>query len=136
MVDSLGHEKTEVMSGEEVKFNFSFFYSGKTNSLQIGIIIYQSGVYLIGIDSLIDGFKISVDNETVKGMLKIPHMSLTSGKYTAVLALTDGGRFLLRGEPIDFTVVAKRIYPGIIDIYHEWDLITNIKNLSSEQAEQ
>ena len=122
IVDSFGNEKTKVMLGEEIEFHFSFFYSGKTDGLQIGIIIYKDGLYLVGIDSLVDGLKLSVDNELFRGILKITRVNLTPGKYTAVLGISNRGGLLLRGHSIDFFVVSRRIHVGFIDLPHEWNI--------------
>ena len=132
IVDSLGNEKTKIMLGEEIEFHFSFFYSGKADSLQIGVIIYKEGLYLAGIDSLIDGLKLSVDNEPLTGILRITRLNLTSGKYTAVLAITNRGDFLFRGHGIDFSVVSRRIHAGFIDLPHEWNIRKDVEQIAAE----
>lgn len=122
IVNSSGKSLSEVKTEEPVDFHFSFFYSGSSDNLQIGIIIYKDGLYLVGIDSLIDGLKLSAENELFKGVLRINRVNLTAGQYTAVLAIINRGDFLFRGHPINFSVVSKRIYPGFLDLPHEWKI--------------
>jgi lipopolysaccharide transport system ATP-binding protein len=121
-LDSSGNETRQVILGEKMEFHFSFFYHGVVDHLQIGIIIYKEGLYLAGIDSLVDGLKLSVNNELFSGFLKIDRVNLVPGKYTAVLALLNHGKFLLRGFGTDFTVVSERVHAGFIDLPHKWDI--------------
>lgn len=122
LVNALGKPSSKVKSNEQISINFSFHYVGKSSNLQLGIIFYKEGLYLVGIDSLIDGLNLSVKDELVKGVLKIERLNLVPGQYTAVLAIINQGEFLLRGCPMNFSVVSKRIYPGFIELPHEWKI--------------
>jgi lipopolysaccharide transport system ATP-binding protein len=123
MRDSQGNERTKLKVGEEAYFHFSFFYAGKADNLEIAINIYrEDGFYLVGLNTVIDELKISVDHGMCKGILKIERVNLTPGNYTTIFMIVNGGEFLTRGHNMDFSVLSEKTHPGFIDLPHEWDL--------------
>ncbi|MFH0988338.1 MAG: polysaccharide ABC transporter ATP-binding protein [Parcubacteria group bacterium] len=117
---SSGQEQKEFRNSQSANFNFEFSYAGIIESLQVGIIIYRGGQYIIGIDSLVDGISRKKATGRISGQLHIPTMSMMPGQYVAVLVLADGGRFLMRGLPISFYVVSEKRHAGVIDLPHRW----------------
>ncbi len=123
MIDSRGNEITKLKAGKEAHFHFSFFYSGKTENLEIAINIYrEDGLYLLGLNTLTDELKISVGHRMCKGISKIKRVDLVPDNYIAIFMILNNGEFLTRGHNINFSVISDKTHPGLIDLPHEWDL--------------
>ena len=123
MVDACGNEKTKVMVGEEMAFQFSFHFSGKTDGLEIGVALYRDdGLQLTAMNTLTDGVRLSVDNNTVRGTLEINQVSLAPGKYTITFSVKDRQEYVFRGRPIEFWVQSDKVHWGFIDLSHKWKI--------------